>query len=81
VEIAVDFERHVLGGLNYILDADRLRLPREVVAPLRSAHGLHQATAPQAEEDLLDVVVGESFLLRELARRDGALPRALGEVQ
>src|SRR2546425_10802533 len=79
VQIAVDLERDVLGGLHHILDGDGLRLTREVIAALGAAYRVHQAGAPQAEEDLLDVVVRETFLLGELARRHRPLPRALGE--
>src|SRR5438309_9085223 len=81
MQIAVDLERDVLRGRHHVLDGDGLRLTREVVAALGPAHRVHQAGAPQAEEDLLYVVVGETFLLGELARRHRPLPRPLGEVQ
>src|SRR2546425_328797 len=81
MQITVDLERDVLGCLHDILDGDGLGITRQVVAALRAAHRVHQASASQAEEDLLDVVVGETFLLGELARRHRPLPRALGEVQ
>src|SRR6058998_3866711 len=81
MQIAVDLERDVLRGLHHVLDGDGLRLTREVVAALGAAHRVHQAGAPQAEEDLLNVVVRETFLLGELARRHRPLPGALGEVQ
>src|SRR5438309_5129801 len=81
MQIAVDLEGDVLRGLHHVLDGAGLRFTREVVAALGAAHRVHQAGAPQAEEDLLDVVVGETFLLGELARRHRPLPRPLGEVQ
>src|SRR6266542_2425766 len=81
MEIAVDFEGDVLRGLDDVLHRDRLRVTREVVAALGAADRIDQAGAPQAEEDLLDVIVGKPFLLGELARRDRPLARPLGEVQ
>src|SRR2546426_12203443 len=57
------------------------RPPRSTLFPYTTLFRSHQAGAPQAEEDLLDVVVRETFLLGELARRHRPLPRALGEVQ
>ncbi len=81
MEIAVDFERDVLRGLDHVLDRDRLRLTRQVVAPLGAAHRVDQARAPQAQQDLLDIVVRQLLVLRQFARRHGSLPRPLGEVQ
>src|SRR5690242_4658328 len=57
MEIAVDFEGDVLRRLNHVFYADRLRLASEVVATLRPTYRIDQSTAPQAEQDLLDVVV------------------------
>src|SRR5438876_6334469 len=50
------------------------------VSALGATDRVHQAGAPQAQEDLLDVVVRQPLLLGELARRDRPLPRTLREV-
>src|SRR2546426_8165862 len=55
------------------------RPPRSTLFPYTTLFRSHQAGAPQAEEDLLDVVVRETFLLGELARRHRPLPRARSE--
>src|SRR3989449_10899984 len=80
MEIAVDFEGDVLRGLDHVLDGDDVGLTGEVVAALGTTNRVHQAGAPQAQENLLDVVVRQPLLLGELARRDRPLPRALREV-
>src|SRR5438093_8398333 len=80
MEIAVDFEGDVLRGFGHVLDGADVGLTGEVVTALGAANRIHQSGAPQAQENLLDVVVGQPLLLGELARRDRPLPRALREV-
>ena len=80
MEIAVDFEGDALGGLHHVLHGDGLRLARQEVPAPGSAHGLDQAGAPQAEEDLLNVVVRQPFLSRDFACRRRAAAGSAGEM-
>src|SRR2546425_4748475 len=80
MEIAVDFEGDVLRGLDRGFDGDDVGLPGEVIPALGATDRVHQAGAPQTQQDLLDIVVWQPLLLGELARRDRPLPRALREV-
>src|SRR5439155_1308627 len=80
MEVAVDFEGDVLRGFNHIFDGDDVGLTGEMITALGATHRIHQAGTPQAQEDLLDVVMGQALLLGELARRDRPLPRTSREV-
>src|SRR5919198_3337041 len=81
MEIAVDFEGDVLRRLDHIFDTDGLRVARQVVAAFGATHRVDQSRAPQAQQDLLDVVVRQALQLGQLARRDRSLPCPLREVQ
>src|SRR6185436_17702053 len=80
MKVAVHFEGHVLGGLDDVLHTDVVRLARQQIAAPRAPDRLDQSRAPQAQQDLLDVVVRKPFLLREFASRDRTLPRPLREL-
>src|SRR5713101_2268679 len=80
MEVAVDFEGDVFRGFDHVLNGDDVRLTREMVSALGATDRIHQAGTPQAQEDLLDVIVGQALLLGELARRDRPLPRTPREV-
>src|SRR5882724_12015566 len=80
MEIAVDFEGDVLRGLDHVFDGDDVGLPGEVIPALGATDRVHQAGAPQTQQDLLDIVMWQPLLLGELARRDRPLPRALPEI-
>jgi hypothetical protein len=70
----------MLRRLDDILHADFLWLAREHVSAAGAANGLDQSRAPQAQQDLFDVVVRETFLLGQLAGSDRTLARPLGEM-
>src|SRR5438477_443189 len=70
MEIAVHFEGDVLRGFDHVFDGDDLGLTGEVVAALGATDRIHQTGTPQAQENLLHVIVGQPLLLGELARRD-----------
>ncbi len=70
-------QRHVLGCFDDVLDADRLGRTREQVAAPRAAHRLDEPGAPEAQQNLLDIVVRKALLPGQLAGRDRTLSRAL----
>jgi len=76
VQIAIHLERHVLRGFDDVLHANGLREPTEEISTAGAPYGVDQASAPQAQQNLFDVVMREAFLLGELACRDRALPCA-----
>src|SRR5574341_1037281 len=80
VKVAIHLERHMLGRLDDILHTHVLWRARKQVSAARTPDRLDESRAPQAQQDLLDVVVRKAFLLGELARGDGTLPRTLGEM-
>src|ERR1700752_519334 len=80
VVIAIHFKRDVLGCLDDIFHADLLRYAPEQIAAASPPDRLDESRAPQAQQDLLDVVMRQPFLLGELARRDRTLPRTLREI-
>ena len=80
VQVAVHFEGHVLRRFDDVFDADGLRRPGQQVAAARPTDGIDQTGAPQAQQNLLDIIVGESLLLGELTSSDRALPRALRKM-
>src|SRR6266550_8283176 len=81
MEVAVDLAGDVLGRLDDVFDRHGLRFTRQRIATLGAAGRLHESRAPEAQQDLFNVVVRQAFLIGEFARRYRPLPRALGEME
>ena len=52
----------MLGRIHHVLHADGVGGTRQEVPALRTTHRIDQPGAPQAKEDLLNVVVGKLFV-------------------
>src|SRR2546422_3332966 len=80
MEIAIDFEGDVLRSFDHVLDGDDVGLTGEMIAALGATDRIHQAGTPQAQEDLLDVIVGPPSRLAGPPRRGRPMPRTPARV-
>src|SRR5947209_1164962 len=78
---AVEVERLQLGRVNDVPDRYLGGRPSEDVAAASTTRAGDDSCAPQAQQDLLDVVGRQSFLPRNLASVDRPQLSSLGEVQ
>src|SRR3954468_22938631 len=76
VGVAVDLESLTLGGAHDIPHRDGAGVPGQEVPALGAPNALHQSGAPQAQQDLLDVVSREPLAVGQLAGGHGAVARA-----
>src|SRR5688500_13060006 len=81
VRHAVEVERLQLGRGDDVAHRDLPRLLRERVAAMGAPRALHDVGAPQAQEDLLDVIDRQLLPRRDFAAGDRPLAIAAGQVQ
>ena len=78
--IAVHFEGAVLGCFQHVLHGDFVGCARQLVAAAGAAQRRHDARAPQAQQDLFDVVAGKPLSFGELAGGDRTFAEPAGEL-
>src|SRR5438270_993176 len=78
---AVEVERLQLGRVNDVPDRYLGGRPSKDVAAASTTRAGDDSCAPQAQQDLLDVVGRQSFLPRNLASVDRPQLCSLGEVE
>jgi len=74
---AVEVERLQLGRVNDVPDRYLGGGPSKDVAAASTTRAGDDSCAPQAQQDLLDVVVGEALVLGQFTGGDGTLSHAL----
>jgi hypothetical protein len=81
VRHAVEVERAELGRRDDLANGDLDRWARQRVTAAGAAGAVDQTGAPQAQQDLLDVIRREPLSGRDLASSDRPLARPLREVE
>ena len=78
---AMQVERAELRRRNHFAHGDLVRRLREHVAAARTTRAVHETSAPEAKENLLDVVRRQPLTRRDLAPRDWPFAGSLCQVE
>ena len=80
VRYAVEIERRGFGRRNHVADRDVVRVFGQCVSAVRTARAPNETGAPQAKENVLDVIRRQLLTLGDFAPSDRSVGDATGKV-